>query len=87
MNYHRNKPNRAERGGEFHADDVIYSPEIGERISTIEAVRERVRLHPMARTREILAMFELDGTPIDVSLIQQVKEEEFGTRAYGASRF
>lgn len=60
----------------LHSTDMIYSPEIGENITAIEAVREKVRLHPHAQTNEIQAMFELDGAKISVSLIQRVKEEE-----------
>ncbi len=67
---------------EDEADEVmIYSPEIGERVTTTEAVRERVRLHPRARTQEILAMFELDGTRVSPALVQRIKREELGDLA------
>lgn len=60
---------------------IIYSPEIGARVSTAEAVRERVRLHPRARTREIMAMFELEGNRVSPDLIQRIKKEELGDMA------
>jgi hypothetical protein len=63
------------------AAHVVYSPEIGERVTTAEAIRERVRLHPYARTNEILAMFELDGNRVSPDLVRRIKREELGDLA------
>lgn len=70
------------QGSEDETGEVlIYSPELGVRVTTAEAVREKVRLHPMARTREIMAMFELEGNRVSPYLIQRIKREELGELA------
>lgn len=52
-----------------------YSAEAGEEVSQERAVREKLRLYPLAETNEIVASFAKDGVTIASSLVERVRQQ------------
>lgn len=55
------------------APAMMRSPEVGAHVGQDQAIGERLRLYPKATTREIVAMFELDGVKVSPALVEQVR--------------
>lgn len=55
------------------AGAMMRSPEVGAHVGQDQAIAERLRLYPKATTREIVAMFELDGVKISPAAVEQVR--------------
>jgi hypothetical protein len=56
-------------------DELIFSPELGEVLPKAAAIREKLRLYPLAQSQEIAAMFEYDGVAVSAHLVQRIQQE------------
>jgi GGDEF domain-containing protein len=54
-------------------DSLTDSPK---KVDLEEAIRERWKLHPLAKLQEIVAMLELDGILVPTELIEQLRQEQ-----------
>jgi len=57
------------------SDEMIKNPETSSTMTTENAVREKVRIHPGAHAHEIVGMFEMEGVQIPHDLVERVKNE------------
>jgi hypothetical protein len=54
------------------------------RVALREAVRQRIALHPQARTHDVVAMLEFAGIQAPFELVQEIMEEERSPHPAGA---
>ncbi|HVX15644.1 MAG TPA: hypothetical protein VHC22_30945 [Pirellulales bacterium] len=57
------------------APPLLHCAEVGAPLSQDQAIRERLRLYPRATTKEIIAMFELEGLKITPEAVKKAKGE------------
>ncbi|HEV3339414.1 MAG TPA: hypothetical protein VG125_03625 [Pirellulales bacterium] len=55
------------------APAVILCEEMGAHVAQDRAIREKVRLYPLASVKEIVAMFELEGVKISPAAVKNAK--------------
>jgi hypothetical protein len=55
--------------------ELIFCPEVGELLPKEAAIREKLRLYPLAQPQEVVAMFEFDGAVVSAHLVQRIQQE------------
>lgn len=65
----------AEAAAAGNATESVYCVETGAAVPKREAVREKLRLYPLAQTNEIVASFARDGITVSAALVRRVRDE------------
>ena len=64
--------------GEKRIRSITNAPQ---KVNKQEAIRERLRLHPLAMPNEIAAMLEFDGLQVTAREVEQIRGESGGAEA------